>query len=206
MSDSPGSSPLDFRKSRFELVVGRVVSLVTSVVALVVLAPLMGLIALLIRLDSPGPALFVHERLSLHGKRFKLLKFRTMRPGEANASEWVQDNSDRVTRVGHWLRKYRLDELPQFVNILRGDMNLVGPRPHPASNLELFNERIPYYALRSEVRPGVTGWAQVRYGYANNLEEEIEKMRYDLSSLSTPSRSSSSAGAHERPMPTGPSP
>ena len=170
----------DFRKSRFELVVGRVVSLVTSVVALVVFAPLMGLIALLIRLDSPGPALFVHERLSLHGKRFKLLKFRTMRPGEANASEWVQDNSDRVTRVGHWLRKYRLDELPQFVNILRGDMNLVGPRPHPASNLELFNERIPYYALRSEVRPGVTGWAQVRYGYANNLEEEIEKMRYDL--------------------------
>ena len=77
-----------------------------------------------------------------------------MRPCQTRRSEWVQDNSDRVTRVGHWLRKYRLDELPQFVNILRGDMNLVGPRPHPASNLELFNERIPYYALRSEVRPG----------------------------------------------------
>ena len=86
----------------------------------------------------------------------------------------------RITRVGGMLRRYRLDELPQLVNMLRGDMNLVGPRPHPVSNQELFRQMIPYYALRSVVRPGMTGWAQIRYGYANNLEEETEKMRYDL--------------------------
>jgi lipopolysaccharide/colanic/teichoic acid biosynthesis glycosyltransferase len=103
-----------------------------------------------------------------------------MTPRTDTTSEWVHDNEHRITRVGRWLRRFRLDELPQFINILRGDMNLVGPRPHPVSNLALFTKRIPYYALRARVRPGVTGWAQVRYGYANNVEEEIEKMRYDL--------------------------
>jgi lipopolysaccharide/colanic/teichoic acid biosynthesis glycosyltransferase len=103
-----------------------------------------------------------------------------MRVVDCPTSEWANDNSDRITRVGKWLRKFRLDELPQFVNIIRGDMNLVGPRPHPVSNIELFGEEIPYYSLRAVVRPGITGWAQVRLGYANNLEEETEKMRYDL--------------------------
>jgi hypothetical protein len=87
---------------------------------------------------------------------------------------------DRITRVGKWLRRFRLDELPQFFNVLRGDMNLVGPRPHPISNYNLFMATIPYYSLRSVVRPGMTGWAQVCYAYANSLEEETEKMRYDL--------------------------
>jgi lipopolysaccharide/colanic/teichoic acid biosynthesis glycosyltransferase len=103
-----------------------------------------------------------------------------MHPTDTVPSEWVRDNSSRITRVGRWLRTFRLDELPQFVNILRGDMNLVGPRPHPGTNLALFREQIPYYAIRLAVRPGVTGWAQIRYGYANNLAEETEKMRYDL--------------------------
>jgi lipopolysaccharide/colanic/teichoic acid biosynthesis glycosyltransferase len=92
----------------------------------------------------------------------------------------VSDNIDRITRVGHFLRRFRLDELPQLVNVLRGDMNLVGPRPHPVTNQAVFMEHIAYYGLRSTVRPGVTGWAQIRYGYANNLAEETEKMRYDL--------------------------
>jgi lipopolysaccharide/colanic/teichoic acid biosynthesis glycosyltransferase len=140
----------------------------------------MALIALAIRLDSPGPVLFVQDRVGLRGRHFRLLKFRTMLCGGPTTSEWVRDNEDRITRVGRWLRKFRFDELPQFVNILRGDMNLVGPRPHPVSNFTLFAERIPYYMLRSSVRPGVTGWAQIRHGYANNLDEEIEKMRYDL--------------------------
>ena len=163
-----------------DLAIGRGLSLLASVVALVSLAPLLCLIALAIKLDSLGPVLFVHDRVGLRGQRFKLLKFRTMHPVTAETSEWVLDNSHRITRVGKWLRKFRLDELPQFVNIVCGEMNLVGPRPHPASNFELFKERIPYYSLRSAVRPGITGWAQVRYGYANNLEEEIQKMRYDL--------------------------
>jgi lipopolysaccharide/colanic/teichoic acid biosynthesis glycosyltransferase len=102
----------------------------------------------------------------------------------------VSDNVDRITRAGKWLRKFRLDELLQLWNVLRGEMNLVGPRPHPASNFALFvlvsrnapecGQPIPYYALRSMVRPGITGWAQIRYRYANGLDEEIEKMRYDL--------------------------
>jgi lipopolysaccharide/colanic/teichoic acid biosynthesis glycosyltransferase len=147
---------------------------------LVVLAPLLAVIALAIKLDSRGPLLFVHQRVGWRGRRFKLLKFRTMRPASGNTTEWARDNGDRITRVGKWLRRFRLDELPQFINIIRGDMNLVGPRPHPVSNFELFLDRIPYYSLRAAIRPGVTGWAQVRYGYANNLEEETEKMRYDL--------------------------
>ena len=103
-----------------------------------------------------------------------------MRPANGPTSEWARDNDRRITRVGRWLRRFRLDELPQFVNMLRGDMNLVGPRPHPLSNFNLFSRSVPYYWLRSLVRPGVTGWAQVRHGYANDLEEETEKMRYDL--------------------------
>src|SRR5438477_5045198 len=120
-----------------------------------------------------------------------LIKFRTMRPVTGQHSEWERDNSDRITRCGRWLRRFRLDELPQLINMLRGDMNLVGPRPHPMTNLELLvltarnlsevsGDAIPYYSLRCSVRPGITGWAQVRYQYANTLEEEMEKIRYDF--------------------------
>jgi lipopolysaccharide/colanic/teichoic acid biosynthesis glycosyltransferase len=179
-----------FPKSRMSLALARGVSLLASVIGLIGLAPLFGLIALAIRLDSRGPVFFVQERLGLRGKRFKLIKFRTMRPAGERTSEWVRDNGHRITRVGRWLRKFHLDELPQFVNIARGDMNLVGPRPHPVSNYELLalvarntpesGEDIPYYSLRLMVRPGLTGWAQIRYGYANNVDEETEKLRYDL--------------------------
>jgi len=170
----------DFRKSHFDLVFGHAVSVVFSLTALVLLAPLLAAIALAIRLDSPGPVLFVHDRIGFRGRRLKLLKFRTMRPANGPTSEWVRDNGHRITRVGKWLRKYRLDELPQLINVLRGELNVVGPRPHPVSNFALFSKEIPYYSLRAVVRPGLTGWAQVRQGYANSLEEETEKMRYDL--------------------------
>jgi exopolysaccharide biosynthesis polyprenyl glycosylphosphotransferase len=180
----------EFRPSRFALAAGRVLSLLTAAVGLIALAPLLALIIVALKLDSPGPVLFVQERVGLGGRRFKLWKFRTMHPAGAGRSEWERDNADRITRVGRWLRQFRLDELPQFVNILRGEMNLVGPRPHPASNLELFTlvsrntpdcgGQIPYYSLRMLVRPGITGWAQVRYRYANDLDEEMEKLRYDL--------------------------
>jgi exopolysaccharide biosynthesis polyprenyl glycosylphosphotransferase len=180
----------DFRKSRLTLAFGRAVSLLVSVIGLVSLAPIYGLIAIAIKLDSAGPVFFTHNRVGLGGKRFSFFKFRTMHAANGETSEWVRDNGHRITRVGKWLRKFRLDELPQFVNILRGDMNLVGPRPHPASNFDLLvlvmrnappcGEPIPYYALRSMVRPGLTGWAQVRYRYANDVDEEIEKIRYDL--------------------------
>ena len=159
---------------------GRLTSLVASAAILVASAPLLALVALLVRLDSPGPILFVQERIGLKGRRFRLLKFRTMAPCASAPSEWVRDNEGRLTRLGRVLRRLHLDELPQLVNVLRGDMNLVGPRPHPARNLGLFQARIPYYDVRHAVRPGLTGWAQVRYGYANDLYEETEKVRYDL--------------------------
>jgi len=176
-----------FKKSRVQLALQRLVSLAAAAAALVLTAPLMALIALAIKLDSRGPVLFVQDRVGLQGRHLRLLKFRTMLPAEVTTSQWVQDNEDRITKVGRWLRRYRLDELPQFINVLRGDMNLVGPRPHPVSNFELFSVQIPYYVLRTSVRPGVTGWAQIQYRYANNLEEEIEKMRYDLYYIKHPS-------------------
>jgi lipopolysaccharide/colanic/teichoic acid biosynthesis glycosyltransferase len=180
-----------FRPSRLQQALARILSLWVALIALVALSPLLALIAVAIKLDSPGPVLFTHMRVGARGRPFTLLKFRTMQDGRARRSEWEGDNLDHVTRVGSWLRRFRLDEVPQFFNILRGEMNLVGPRPHPVSNFELFtlvarnlNEltgaAIGCYALRLIVRPGLTGWAQVRYRYANNLDEEIEKLRYDL--------------------------
>jgi exopolysaccharide biosynthesis polyprenyl glycosylphosphotransferase len=180
LSPSHLVSSREFRKSHLDLALSHALSLIVSAAALVVLAPLFAVIAVIIKLDSPGPVLFVQDRIGWRGRRFHLFKFRTMRPSSEPRSEWARDNEHRVTRIGRWLRKYRLDELPQLINVVRGELNLVGPRPHPVCNFELFARGIPYYSLRSVVRPGLTGWAQVRQGYANGLEEETEKMRYDL--------------------------
>ena len=158
----------------------RVMSVLVAAIGLILCAPLFAAIALLIKRDSAGPVFFVQERIGKYGQKFPLLKFRTMHPLDRRPSEWVRDNGDRITAVGRWLRKYRLDEMPQLINVLQGHMNIIGPRPHPASNHDLFMDRIPFYAFRSMIRPGITGWAQVCYGYANCLEEETEKMCYDL--------------------------
>ncbi len=156
------------------------VSVVAAVAGIALLLPLLALIAVAIKIDSRGPVVFRQDRLGVGGRPFPLFKFRTMHHARTRRSEWVRDNGHRITRVGKWLRRFRLDELPQLVNVLRGEMNLVGPRPHPVTNGRLFMECIPHYRLRSVVRPGITGWAQIKYGYANGLEEETEKMRYDL--------------------------
>jgi exopolysaccharide biosynthesis polyprenyl glycosylphosphotransferase len=180
-----------FGPSRTGQLFSRVLSLVVAILGLALLSPLLALIAIAVKLDSRGPILFVHRRIGLHGRGFPLLKFRTMHAACGPRSEWERDNRDRVTRVGRILRAFRLDELPQFINVVRGEMNLVGPRPHPASNFDLFTlvarnlnqvtgTAVDYYSLRTMVRPGITGWAQVRYQYANDLDEEIEKLRYDL--------------------------
>lgn len=169
-----------FGNHRTVKAIQRVVSFAAALVGLLLLAPALGLIALAIKLDSPGPVLFRQKRLGRRGRPFQLIKFRTMQPIDHPTSEWAKDNLERITNVGRWLRRFRLDELPQLVNVIPGDMNLVGPRPHPVCNFPLFREAIPYYILRGSVRPGITGWAQVRYRYAENLEEETEKMRYDL--------------------------
>jgi lipopolysaccharide/colanic/teichoic acid biosynthesis glycosyltransferase len=173
--------------SRLYSSVKRCVSAVVAAVVLVPALPVMGLIALCIRWADRGAVLFVQERVGVHGRPFRLLKFRTMGNEKDSPSEWERDNENRITTPGRWLRKLHLDELPQLWNILRGDMDLVGPRPHPVSNYELFARSIPYYSLRSLVRPGLTGWAQVRQGYAQDLTGEIEKMRYDLCAIARPS-------------------
>jgi lipopolysaccharide/colanic/teichoic acid biosynthesis glycosyltransferase len=180
----------EFRWPRGELAIGRVLNFVFAIAALALFAPIFALIALAIRIESGEPVLFVQNRVGLQGRVFQLFKFRTMRPATGPRSEWVRDNDDRITRVGRWLRKFRLDELPQLVNVARGDMSLVGPRPHPASNFEILSTvarnvpdsgtSIPYYAMRSSVRPGITGWAQIRYGYANDVVQEMEKLKFDL--------------------------
>ena len=144
-------------------------------------APLMALVAILVKFDSPGPVFFIQERVGLRGRIFRLIKFRTMYgPPPEGHSVWLRDDCPRITRLGRWLRDLHLDELPQFVNVLRGDMDMVGPRPEMACNVQTMTEQIPYYGLRHTVRPGVTGWAQIKQGYSVSQAEVTEKMRYDL--------------------------
>jgi exopolysaccharide biosynthesis polyprenyl glycosylphosphotransferase len=176
-----------FRRASLHNALKRLMSVVVALVGLVLALPLMAVIALWIRMTSRGPIFFVQRRIGLHERPFWLIKFRTMNQDEAVRSEWEGDNEHRITRLGRWLRKLHLDELPQLWNILRGDMDLVGPRPHPVSNHQLFTRSIPFYHLRSLIRPGLTGWAQVRNGYANDLNGEIHKMKYDLYYIAHPS-------------------
>jgi lipopolysaccharide/colanic/teichoic acid biosynthesis glycosyltransferase len=169
-----------FRNRGSVEVMARAISIVVAIAGLIALAPILAMVAVAIKLDSCGPVVFMQPRIGRDGRPFSLLKLRTMHACDARRSEWARDNEERITRVGRWLRRLHLDEVPQLINVLRGEMNLIGPRPHPTCNAALFEKEIAFYPLRSAVLPGITGWAQVRYGYANTLEEEIEKMRYDL--------------------------
>ena len=173
-----------FRKSRLQLALRRATSLVAATVGLLLTAPLVAVIALAIALDSRGPILFIDRRAGRGGRPFNLVKFRTMHPlppGQSvSAAVWDRDDTSRITRVGWVIRRLRLDELPQFWNILKGDMDLVGPRPEILANVQAMSEQIPYYGLRHSVRPGLTGWAQTRFGYSVSLEQVTEKIRHDL--------------------------
>jgi len=169
------------QKSRLQLAVRRTLSLAVAAAGLVLATPLMALVAVLVKLDSRGPVFFIQERVGLRGRIFRLIKFRTMQgdpPGDHDV--WRRDDQSRLTRLGAWLRDQHLDELPQFFNVLKGDMDMVGPRPEMACNVQSMTEHIPYYGLRHTVRPGMTGWAQIKQGYALSQAEVTEKMRYDL--------------------------
>ncbi len=171
-----------FRPSRLTRLVKRIGDFVLAATGLVVAGPLMLLIALLIRLDSRGPVLFKQERIGEDDRVFVLYKFRSMRvDAEAETGPvWAEADDPRVTRVGRWLRKIRLDELPQLWNVLKGDMSFVGPRPERPHFVDQLKLRIPYYSQRHAVKPGVTGWAQVRYPYGNTVTDAVEKLQYDL--------------------------
>jgi exopolysaccharide biosynthesis polyprenyl glycosylphosphotransferase len=172
----------NFKKSSIQRILNRSLSLFFATIALIAASPVMLLIAALIRLDSKGPAIFRQARVGENGRYFTLFKFRSMRVGSESAKVLAPATLDdpRCTRVGKWLRRYRLDELPQLFNIIKGDMYFVGPRPFVPGQETVLVEQIPNYRQRWIVRPGTTGWAQVHRGYNASLEDNVDKLSYDL--------------------------
>jgi sugar transferase (PEP-CTERM system associated) len=171
-----------FRVSRVTRLLKRTVDLVLSLAIAALAAPAMLVTALLVRLESKGPVLYRQERVGEHGQPFTLYKFRSMRQDAEQAGRpiWAKDGDDRVTRIGRFIRKTRLDELPQLWNVLRGDMSFVGPRPERPFFVAQLAREIPFYQQRHAVKPGLTGWAQVKYRYGSSIEDAMEKLRYDL--------------------------
>lgn len=166
----------------WEKSVKRVMDIVLSSLILLLSLPVMLLTTLLIRLSSKGPAVFAQERVGLHGQPFVMYKFRSMYVDaeKKTGPTWASDNDPRITPVGIWLRKLRLDELPQLFNVLKGDMSLVGPRPEREFFVNQFKKQIPLYTRRLRVRPGITGWAQVKWKYDETFDDVVEKTKYDL--------------------------
>jgi sugar transferase (PEP-CTERM system associated) len=171
-----------FRRSTAFILVRRIVSIVISLSGLILALPLIPLIMLAIRLDSKGRVFYTQTRVGKAGHIFKVVKFRTMREDAEAASgpKWAGNNDPRVTRVGKFLRSSRLDEIPQLWCVLKGDMAFVGPRPERPEFIEWLSKEIPYYGVRHMVRPGLTGWAQVKYKYGSTVEDAREKLQYDL--------------------------
>ncbi len=170
-----------FKRKPVVMALKRMGDMIGAILGLVFLIPLMSVVALAIKLDSPGPILYRQTRVGLHGYPYVLLKFRSMRQdAESEGIKWAQLGDSRVTKLGYWLRKLRLDELPQFINVLKGEMSLVGPRPERPHFVHDLRKQIPYYDLRHTVRPGITGWAQTCFQYAASLEDSHVKLQYDL--------------------------
>jgi sugar transferase (PEP-CTERM system associated) len=171
-----------FNQGAWRTAVKRVFDLLSAVVLIIVSAPVMLVAAIAIKAESRGPALYRQERVGLDGRSFSIAKFRSMRTDAEKDGKprWASANDDRITRVGHIIRRLRIDELPQLFNVLRGDMSLVGPRPERPFFVEQLTQEIPFYAVRHSVKPGVTGWAQVRYAYGATVEDSQEKLQYDL--------------------------
>ena len=171
-----------FKLNASFMFVRRVISFLVALTALLICLPVIPIVALLVKLTSPGPVFFRQERVGRKGEIFSVNKFRTMRQdAEAGTGAvWAGKNDPRVTTIGRFLRKTRLDEIPQLWNVLKGDMGFVGPRPERPEFVQWLTEKIPYYNLRHIIRPGLTGWAQVRYQYGASLAETKVKLEYDL--------------------------
>lgn len=167
--------------SPFTRNVKRTFDVISSIVAMLLLSPVYLAVAIIVHNDSRGPIFFSQERVGKGGHTFRIYKFRSMRTdAEANGPQLSSAADSRITRAGRYLRKYRLDELPQFWNVLRGDMSLVGPRPERDYYIQQIMDVAPYYSRLLQVRPGITSWGQVKYGYASTTFEMVERMRYDL--------------------------
>jgi sugar transferase (PEP-CTERM system associated) len=171
-----------FRRDRLIMFTKRVIDLVVSSVGLLVTAPIAVLTAVAIKLDSPGSILYRQERVGQNEEPFTIYKFRSMsQTAEADLGPvWAAKDDPRVTRVGRIIRKLRIDEIPQMINVLKGQMSLVGPRPERAFFVQTLNKKISYYSLRHSIKPGITGWAQICYSYGDSEEDALEKLQYDL--------------------------
>lgn len=172
----------DYHMTDAELCIKRAFDIVASALGLILLSPLFALIALQVKLSSRGPVFYSQERIGLYGLPFCIFKFRTMidHAEEEGLPQLTHDNDPRITKIGHWLRKYRLDELPQLWNILRGDMSIVGPRPERPFFIEQIMKEAPYYCLLYKVRPGLTSWGPIRVGYTDTMEKMIERLNCDI--------------------------
>ena len=165
----------------WEYSVKRIADIVISLVAMVVLSPVYLVTAIIVKCTSPGPVFYAQERIGYHGKPFKMHKFRSMYVNAEEAGPALsKDNDPRITPFGRFMRKVRLDEIPQFYNVLKGTMSLVGPRPERQFYIDQIVERAPEYLLLQRIKPGITSWGQVKYGYASTVDEMIERLRYDL--------------------------
>jgi sugar transferase (PEP-CTERM system associated) len=170
-----------FRMKPSQQVALRIASTLVAAIVLTLFLPIFPIVILLVRCSSPGPIFFRQQRVGLNGRIFTIYKFRTMvADAEAGGAKWATKNDPRVTRLGQFMRKTRLDEVPQLWNVLRGDMSFVGPRPERPEFVSWLSEEIPFYDVRTMIRPGLTGWAQIRYGYGATLAESREKLAYDL--------------------------
>jgi len=170
-----------FRKSTMLVWTKRLIDVLVSLVSLILFLPLFAVVALGIWLESGSPILFRQQRTGLRGHAFEMLKFRSMfNNAEETGPRWASDGDDRITHFGRWIRKFRIDELPQVINVLRGEMSIVGPRPERPQFVSVLEEQIPFYGLRHSVRPGITGWAQVKYQYGASVEETKTKLEFDL--------------------------
>nr|WP_061568786.1 exopolysaccharide biosynthesis polyprenyl glycosylphosphotransferase [Caldibacillus debilis] len=163
----------------------RILDILLVLLALPIAIPIILIFAIFIKLETPGPAFFLQERVGLHGKYFKVIKLRSMElNAEKNGAQWATKNDPRVTKVGAFIRKTRIDELPQLFNVLKGDMSLIGPRPERPVFTAQFNEEIPGFIDRLQVKPGITGWAQVNGGYDITPREKLELDRYYINNMS----------------------
>lgn len=170
-----------FRRRITSLVTKRLCDILISLCGLVLLSPLFLLVSLLIMLDSPGPVIYRQVRVGLRGRPYLIWKFRSMRlDAEKHGPRWAEADDPRISRVGWWLRKTRIDEFPQLINVLKGEMSLVGPRPERPVFVQDLRTLIPYYDIRHTVRPGITGWAQVKFRYGASQEDSHVKLQYDL--------------------------